>query len=755
MNKQLRTNKEFLVEESLLFTGNGYVGIRGNLEEGYPNSWNTVRGTYLNGFYDVTDITYGESAYGFPKDAQKIVNISDAQTIRLWVGEEEFSVFKGQVLRFERKLDLERGVAVRNVEWVSPKGNHIRVEIERMTSFDRLELALIRYRVHSYNYDGVVRFVSSLNGDVQNYTDNSDPRVSSDHAHLLSVEKVMIKKERMQIISKTSRSGLQVAVTVGHNLPMELRPRGLVAEATCISDIHSGHEIELDKYIVFTDSRRHTSPHNEGFQILEEAMQLSAKKWQERQKRYVQDFFYHAKVLIKGDPLIEEAINYSIYQLLASAGKDGLSNVSAKGLSGEGYEGHYFWDTEIYVIPFFTLTNPELAKSLLRYRYETLEASKKRALELGHKKGAKIAWRTISGSECSGYFPAGCAQYHINADVAYSWVQYYLFTKDLEAVKQYGFELLYETARIWLDMGHYSKLGKFMIHRVTGPDEYSAIVDNNYYTNVMAAFHMEWVVKFYDLLKEDRDLLDQFRKKFDLQEEELLQMKKASENMYYPFSEQLDIHLQDDGFSDKAEWDFVGTPKDKYPLLLHFHPLTIYRHKVLKQADTLLAYMLLDHVPQERIKKAFHYYEALTTHDSSLSPCIHSILAARVEEQESAYQYFMKTARLDLDNLHHNTKDGLHIANAGGAYMAIVYGFGGLRIKEDGLYLRPALPKAWEAIEFRLFYQGATVTIYIGDRIRIKTDRPCELFVWNIKYQVRDELQLDFPYKDTLTLDAN
>lgn len=753
MKNLIKTNDEFLVDESLLFTGNGYVGIRGNLEEGYPNSWNTIRGTYLNGFYDITDITYGESAYGFPKEAQKIVNVSDAQTIRLWIGDEEFRIFQGQILKMERKLDIDQGIAIRNIEWVSPKGHHVRIVIERMTSFTQLELAVIRYRVYSYNYEGPIRIVSTLNGDVRNYTDANDPRVSSDHAHLLFVEKVMTKKDRMQIVSKTSRSKLQVAVTVGHSLAMDLLPKELMVETSCRHELKIGKEVELIKYIVYTDSRRHKKPHDEGFRILEESLIHPWKKWQERQKRYVHEFFHHAKVRIAGDPSVEEAINYNIYQLLASAGKDGISNVSAKGLSGEGYEGHYFWDTEIYLIPFFTLTNPEIAKKLLRFRYETLDASRKRASELGHKKGAKVAWRTISGSECSGYFPAGCAQYHINADVAYSWIQYYLYTKDIEFIKEFGFEVLFETARIWLDMGHYDHKGQFMIHDVTGPDEYSAIVNNNYYTNAMAAYHMLWVWKFYEVLKNDVEVVEHFRRKFYLEEEEVTAMKTAADQMYYPFSEDLDIHLQDDGFINKAEWDFKATPKENYPLLLHYHPLIIYRHKVLKQADTLLAYMLLDQVPQERIKKAFHYYERLTTHDSSLSPCIHSIVASRVEEYESAYHYLMKTARLDLDNLHHNTKDGLHIANAGGAYMTILYGFGGLRIKEDGLYLKPAKPSEWKSIDFRIYYQGATVNVHISDMVRIETDRAIEIFVWNIKYFIRNELQLDFPYRNSGIVD--
>jgi alpha,alpha-trehalose phosphorylase len=421
------------------------------------------------------------------------------------------------------------------------------------------------------------------------------------------------------------------------------------------------------------------------------------------------------------------------------------SNIPAKGLSGEGYEGHYFWDTEIFMVPFFTLTNPAIAKNLLRFRYETLSNAKEEAVNLGHKKGAKIPWRTIAGSECSAYFPGGSAQYHINADVAYSNIQYYLYSSDLSYIRDYGFEVILETARLWLEIGHFDELGRFLIDGVTGPDEYTAFVNNNYYTNAMAQYHLEWTVKFSRMLQKNfAASWQELTLKLHITTQEIENMEQAAQKMFLPYNEELGIHMQDDSFLGKKEWDFKYVPRENYPLVLHYHPMYIYRHKVLKQADVVLAHFLLDSAPEEVIDRSYHYYEKLTTHDSSLSPCVHSIMASRINDPEKAYHYLVKTLRLDLDNLHNNTKDGLHIANAGGAYMAIVYGFGGLRIKEDGLHLKPTKPHRWSKMVFPMQYQGALVKVTLEKRILIETDQPIDLWIDGKLCHV--ESYLEVPY---------
>ena len=340
-------------------------------------------------------------------------------------------------------------------------------------------------------------------------------------------------------------------------------------------------------------------------------------------------------------------------------------------------------------------------------------------MEMGHEKGALFPWRTISGPESSSFFPAGTAQYHISADIAYSYIQYYLVTKDEAFLKEYMAEVLFETARLWGDVGH-MKNGLFRIDSVTGPDEYTCVVNNNYYTNVMAKHNLLWAAKVYYLLKEeDGNHLKQLAERLELTELEVSKWTEAGEKMYLPYDETYKINAQDDSFLQKARWDLENTPKDKFPLLLNYHPLTLYRYQVCKQADTVLAHFLLeDEQDFETIKRSYDYYEQITTHDSSLSSCVFSIMASKLGYEKKAYDYFNETVRLDLDNTHGNTKDGLHMANMGGTWLAIVYGFAGLRVKEGGLSLTPSLPSEWNSLDFHLQYQGRLLKIHM-DRTEV------------------------------------
>jgi alpha,alpha-trehalose phosphorylase len=336
-----------------------------------------------------------------------------------------------------------------------------------------------------------------------------------------------------------------------------------------------------------------------------------------------------------------------------------------------------------------------------------LDSARSHAKSMGHVKGALFPWRTISGAECSSYFPSGSAQYHISADVAYSYIQYYMVTNDLDFIKHYGAEVIFETARLWLEVGHFNG-GQFRIDAVTGPDEYTCVVNNNYYTNAMAKHNLRWASKFYKLLQvKSLDCLAELSKKIGLEKEEVVSWGEAADKMFLPYDEELKINPQDDTFLKKGVWDLENTPEDKFPLLLHYHPLTLYRYQVCKQADTVLAHFLLeDEQTLETMKNSFDYYEKVTTHDSSLSSCVFSIMATKLGLKEKAYDYFIETARMDLDNTHGNTKDGLHMANMGGTWMAIIFGFAGLRIKEDGISLNPTLPTQWEGYSFPLQYQG-------------------------------------------------
>lgn len=710
-------------EESLYFTGNGYLGVRGNFEENdsLTNTSGTIRGTYLNAFHDITGIAYGEKLNAFPETQQKLVNVMDAQTVLIYFGEEgckeRFALDEGEIVEYRRILHMDKGYAERYVHWRSPQGKEVKLCFKRIVSFRDKELFVQEISLEPVNYFGPVTVVSVLRGDVSNFADPNDPRVGSDHVKLLRVTTAQAEGSMAGIETETLRSKLRAACVstcrVNQGARQHITRTDERIETVLAFELRE--KVVLTKVNIFTDSLRHgEAPLQAAYELSRKLSGLSFQEVAEGQRSYLDEFWRQADVRIGGDPALQEGIRFNLFHLLQSAGRDRHSNIAAKGLSGEGYEGHYFWDTEIYMLPVFLMTNPERAKSLLLYRYSILDGARARAREMGHGQGALFPWRTISGGECSSYFPAGTAQYHISADIAYSFVQYYLVTGDFEFIERYGAELLVETARLWIDTGHYHD-GKFKIDAVTGPDEYTAIVNNNYYTNVMAKYNLKWAARMMAEIKERApEAFAGLAVTIGLKEDEIDEWLKAAEQMYLPYDSALHINPQDDAFLQKGIWDFDGTPADHYPLLLHYHPLTLYRYQVCKQADTVLAHFLLEDEQDESVIRAsYHYYEKITTHDSSLSSCVFSIMAAKIGELDKAYDYFIETARLDLDNTHGNTKDGLHMANMGGTWMAIVFGFAGLRIKDSGLSLAPVLPKQWDSYSFTILYLGRRLSISV------------------------------------------
>ena len=716
-----RTQDSLLLEESLYSLGNGYLGIRGNFEEGYGEGMESIRGAYQNAFHDIIEIPYGEKLFAFPETQQKLVNVIDSQTIQIFFGEEEerFSLFEGKVLSYNRQLHLDKGYADRVIHWQSPAGKEVKLTFRRLVSFFYRELFVIETMIEPVNFFGKVKILSSINGNIANYVNPNDPRVGSGHAKMLSVKETGISQEILYTLNETFVSKLQTSCVSTHHLSgAEGVPEFVKKDSgvEMVIDFQLSGPVKLTKWNVYTDNLRHEGNIVEqGMGIIQNLREKTFDQILELQTEYMEGFWEGSDIIIRGDDNLQEGIRFNLFQLLQSTGRDKYSNISAKGLSGEGYEGHYFWDTEIYILPVFMLSHPDLAKQLLRYRYSILDHARARAKEMGHKQGALFPWRTISGGESSSYFPAGTAQYHISADIAYSYVQYYLATEDRDFIMEYGAEVLFETARLWLEVGHYHE-GLFKIDAVTGPDEYTCIINNNYYTNVMAKYNLQWAAKVYQMmLDKEPEQLAQLADRLKLSTAEVSSWEKAGQNIYLPYDKELKINPQDDSFLKKAVWDFDHTPKDHYPLLLHYHPLTLYRYQVCKQADTVLAHFLLEEEQDfETIKNSFSYYERITTHDSSLSSCIFSIMAAKIGDYKKAYEYFIETARLDLDNTHGNTKDGLHMANMGGTWMSIVYGFAGLRLKENGIVLNPSIPENWSQYGFKVKYKGMRLDILIS-----------------------------------------
>ena len=713
--------------ETIFSVGNGFIGIRGTFEEGLEQNVELgSEGTFLNGIYEEGIIKYGEIGYGFPEKSQTIINAANGKKIMLNLEDEIFSMQTGQLLEYKRSINMKQGILKRSLIWQSPKGKQIKLETERMVCFQRKNLAIIKYKVTPLNFDGNIRIISEIDGSAKRSLAEKDPRIGSglEEGAFYTVD-ARVNDDTAVLLQKTKRTDITVACVAKGIIKTQCRySTDKYVEDDRVGleynvESQKGKEIDYTKYVVYDASyEAQESILNNTFEVLENTARQGYIRLKEEQYEFLSDYWDKSDIEIKGDASLQQAIRFNLFHLLQSVGRDGRTNICAKGLTGEGYEGHYFWDTEMYVIPAFLYSNPDISRKLLEYRYSTLDKARDRAREMSHSKGALFPWRTINGEECSGYFPASTAQYHINADIAHGIKQYMEASQDYEFLLLYGAEILFETARLWVDLGFFSeeKGGKFCINCVTGPDEYTAIVNNNFYTNLMAKENLEYAYNTSIWIKENHKLhYDRLCSGIGLEPEEIALWNIAADNMYVPYNEKHGIHPQDDSFLEKEVWDFENVPKEKYPLLLHYHPLVIYRHQVCKQADVVLALFLLGHkFSLEQRRKDYDYYEKVTTHDSSLSACIFSIVANDIGYHEKAYDYFIKTARMDLDDYNGNTHHGVHTANMAGSWMSIVNGFAGMRVYEDVLSFQPYIHPSWEKYSFKITYRGSIFKITIN-----------------------------------------
>jgi alpha,alpha-trehalose phosphorylase len=715
------TASHFL-RETLFALGNGYIGLRGTGEEGYTGPAGTsLDGTYLNGFYESEPIVYPEAAFALAKTNQFMLNVPNAKGVEIEIDGERFDPLTGTLGRYERTLDLRSGVLVRFLEWTAPGGKRIALRSRRVVSFANKHLFAIEVELTPLNFSGTVTLKSFVDGAVKNQEAGDDPRVGS------AVSGPALKTVSTEqdgafsaLVQRTHNSGFSLVSaieTAVEGVDARAWQDGQRAGQSFVCAAVEGQPLRLTKYGSYHSSRDY--PEGEllarARETLANAQVAGFEALCASQAAFLADFWASADVEISGDDALQQGIRFNEYHLLQSVGRDGRTNIAAKGVTGEGYEGHYFWDTEIYIFPFFLYSKPEIARKLLEYRYAGLPQARERARQMSHATGALYPWRTIAGGECSAYFPAGTAQYHINADIAYSIKAYYEATDDLDYMAQAGLEIVLETARIWIGIGSDDREGRFCINEVTGPDEYTALVNNNYYTNAMARMHLRFAADMADLLRRER--ADEFARVAAVTGvtlEEVAVWRDAAARMHLPYDGQLGIHEQDDSFLSKKVWDFANTPKENYPLLLNYHPMVIYRHQVCKQADVVLALMLLSNeFTLDDKRRDFDYYEAVTTHDSSLSSCIFSIIASEVGYHDKAYDYFMETARLDLDDTHGNTHYGVHTAAMAGTWMGVAYGFAGMRVSDGALRFAPTLPKQWQHYQFKIQLRGAQLQVRV------------------------------------------
>jgi beta-phosphoglucomutase len=725
--------------ETLFTLGNGYLGVRGCHEELSASWW---RGTYVNGFYESRPIIYGERAYGYADRSQTILNCTDTGLVDLFFGGERFSPDSPRISSYLRELDLRNGVLKREIEWIPPSSPEtiVRIISERLVPYQQRHLVFIRYRVTLLKGAGTVQLRHTINGDVSNLAAGDDPRTGS---HIMpgdfTLDTIRRHGDMFLFNHFTKMSGLRMCVAGESHLRFlssgdrndDGREKVFLSDEIMEKSVWRQGEIDLSA----GESLELTvcAGYYQGSAGEENLLEVRAMEQVPEQcsagfdaavkehRSFLDQFWQDADVIVEDDPEVQQSIRFNLFHLLQGAGRDGVTSLPAKGLTGEGYEGHYFWDTEIYALPFFIYTKPEIAADLLEYRYRTLPLARGRAAQLGHA-GALYPWRTINGNESSAYFPAGTAQYHINADIAYAVSKYLELTApDPGSVSDFllhGTEILVETARFWLSLGDYipSRGNAFCINCVTGPDEYTALVNNNYYTNIMAKENLLSAVGFLEKLRnQDPYGWESLCERISLLPREPEEWESAARAMYLPFDQSLGIYAQDDSFLSKARWEVKDIPPEKRPLLLHYHPLTIYRYQVLKQADLVLAHMLLGHsVSRAQKKRDFDYYDPLTTADSSLSPCIQGVLAAELGYRETSFRHFMRTVRMDLDDVNGNVRDGVHTAAMAGSWISLIYGFAGLRDCQGGLCFNPTLPDTWRKLSFTLRRGDASLEVTIG-----------------------------------------
>jgi alpha,alpha-trehalose phosphorylase len=713
----------FLPQAETIFTvANGYLGMRGAFEEGEPTY---QHGTFVNGFHESWPIPYGERAFGFATTGQTMVNLPDGKIIRLYVDDEPFDLRSARILRFERALDMRAGTLDRQVLWETPAGRQLLIESRRLVSFHEKHLAAICYRVTVLNARAALVLVSEIINHIPvRERGNDDPRLASGVSQEVLVPRRNVGSDRRVLLSYVTRnSGMGLACGMDHSLETacasscRARLGEGVARVVFHIDAEPNKPVTLTKYVTYHTSRTDKTDElcDRAGRSLDRVASHGFGRLLADQRAFLDEFWKTSDVEISAaPPRAQQCLRWNLFQLLQASGRADHSGIPAKGLTSQTYDGHYFWDMEMYVLPFLIYTSPRLARNVLQYRYSILDKARARARAVSQK-GALFAWRTISGEEASAYYAAGTAQYHINAAIAHAITKYVDVTGDREFLYEYGAEILVETARLWYDLGFFSERrdGRFCIHRVTGPDEYTTVVNNNTYTNLMARENLRRAADAVAELEESSS--DRYRAlvlRTGLEPGEAADWRRAADRMYVPFDAGLGIHPQDDEFLDLKKWDFANTPPDQYPLLLHFHPLVIYRHQVIKQADVVLAMFLLGYeFSLEQKKRNFDYYDGMTTGDSSLSSCIQSIVAFEVGYDELALRYLINALLMDLADVSGNVKDGCHIASMGGTWMGIVYGLAGLRDEGGQLSFHPN--EQLRHLRFHLTVRGQLLAVEI------------------------------------------
>jgi len=700
--------------ESVFALSNGHIGLRGNLDEGDPHG---LPGTYLNSVYEIRPLPYAEAGYGYPESGQTIINVTNGKLIRLLVDDEPLDVRYGTLHSHERVLDMRAGTLFRDMTWTSPADDTVRVRSTRLVSLTQRAVAAICYEVEPIGKPLRLVVQSALVANESLPQPGKDPRVAAALESPLVCEEHVARRSGVIMVHRTKVSGLRVAAGMDHvidspaSTAVEVESTEDVGRVTIACVLRPGERLRVVKFVAYGWSSQRSRPalHDQVVAALAGAKRTGWEGLLAEQRAFLDEFWAGADVEIEGDDEVQQAVRFGLFHILQAGARAERRPIAAKGLTGTGYDGHTFWDTESFVLPVLTYTRPSAAADVLRWRQMTLPLAAERARQLGLP-GAAFPWRTIRGQECSGYWPAGTAAFHIGADIADAVLRYVDATEDVRFERETGLELLVQTARMWRGLGHYDAQGRFRIDGVTGPDEYSALADNNVYTNLMAQRNLRGAA---DVAERHPDVAADL----DVTPAEIESWRQAADSMYIPYDELRQVHPQSEGFTDHAVWDFEQTKPDQYPLLLNFPYFDLYRKQVVKQADLVLAmHVCGEAFTFEQKVRNFAYYEPITVRDSSLSAGTQAVIAAECGHLELAHDYLGEAALTDLHDLHRNTRDGLHMASLAGGWIAAVQGFGGMRARRGRLDFAPRLPSAITRLAFRVRYRGRLIRVTVTPR---------------------------------------
>jgi alpha,alpha-trehalose phosphorylase len=611
---------------SVFALANGHIGLRGNLDEGEPQG---LPGSYLNGFYEEHPLPDAEPSYGNPEARQTTVNVTNGKIIRLLVDDAPFDVRSGTLRSHERVLDLHGGVLRRTAEWVSPAGQGVRVRSARLVSFVQRAVAAVLYEVEPIGAPARLVVQSELVANQQMPRAAEDPHAAAQLGGVLRSEQFSDRDDRAILVHVTPKSALRVAAGIDHlvegppGTETAIESGEDLGRLTIMADVQPGERLRMVKFVAYGWSSRRSTPalRDQVAAALGEARRTGWEGLLAAQRTYLDDFWERADVELEGDTELQQAVRFALFHTLQAGARSERRAIAAKGLTGPGYDGHAFWDTETFVLPVLTYTAPQAVRDALRWRHSTLGMARDRAKLPGFD-GAAFPWRTIDGRQCSGDSPT--AAFHVGADIAEAVGRYQAAADDQAFEREAGLELLIETARLWRSLGHHDGRGRFRIDRVTGPDEYSAVADNNVYTNLMAQRNLRLAADAVERHPDRAAALG-------VDAEETAAWRDAAQATPIPFDEQLGVHPQAEGFTEHQRWDFEHTTPKQYPLHLYFPYGALCRKQVVKQADLVLALHLRgDAFSAQDKARDFAYYEALTVRDSSLSACTQAVIAAEV-----------------------------------------------------------------------------------------------------------------------------